>query len=123
DYVMSFDEFRFGDFHAELLRLFYFHRFDTNSDGTLSRKEFPFRMQPPRNFHLLAADGSEFRRLYANDEYPHCGSPAVSPDGKTIAFDGRTGGKSLCEQRILMMSIDGTGFRDVCEGLMPTWSA
>ncbi len=122
NHLLSFQEFLFPAAQCELLRLFYFHRLDRNGDKQLTMPEFPFRTPPPNMFHLLAADGSEFRQLYANKEYPHCGSPAVSPDGQTIAFDGRKGGESLRAQRILMMSIDGTDFRDVCEGLMPTWS-
>ncbi len=122
DHLLSFGEFQFPAAQCELLRLYYFHRLDTNGDKLLTVQEFPFRAPPPNMFHLLAADGSEFRQLYANEEYPHCGSPAVSPDGKWIAFDGRRGGESLREQRILMTSIDGTDFRDVCKGLMPTWS-
>ncbi|MGE0376256.1 MAG: EF-hand domain-containing protein [Planctomycetaceae bacterium] len=122
DYLLSFEEFRFGAAQCELLRLYYFHKLDANGDNKLSQTEFAFRTQPGRCFHLLAADGSEMRLLHARNDYPHCGSPAVSPDGKTVAFDGRHGGLSLRQQRILMMSIDGTGFRDVCEGLMPTWS-
>src|SRR5690606_38326384 len=73
----------------KLLLEFYFHRLDADGDDRLSRDELPFQGRPPGAMKLLAADGSALLPLYTNAEYPHCGSPAVSPDGQTIAFDGR----------------------------------
>ncbi len=41
---LSFDEFQFNDYEAfHLQRRLYFHRLDTDQNGTLSGDEFPFR--------------------------------------------------------------------------------
>jgi TolB protein len=122
DKLLSFEEFTYNNVSWHLLRRFYFHQLDANGDGKLSQDEFPFKLRPPSTFHFLSADGSEFRLLHLNEDYPSCGSPAVSPDGKLIAFDGYRGGQGLQQSRILLINADGSGFRNLCEGLMPTWS-
>lgn len=122
DRILTFDEFTFDQAHCHLLRRFYFHRLDRNEDGRLTPDEFSFQIRPSRGFHLLSADGSEFRQLYLNDDFPNCGSPAVSPDGRWIAFDGYRGGATVRQSRLLLINANGSGFRDLGEGLMPTWS-
>jgi TolB protein len=122
DKQLSFEEFTFDNVDCHLLRRYYFHRLDRDGDGKLSLDEFTFNIRPPNTLHTMAADGSDFRLLYRNEEYPNCGSPKVSPDGKTIAFDGYPGGVTIRDSRILLIDSDGGRFRDLCEGLMPTWS-
>jgi TolB protein len=122
DQQLSFQEFTYRNCDYHLLRWFYFHRLDLDGDGKLSTDEFPFKVRVRHSFHYLSADGSEFFRLYKHPEFTNMGSPDVSPDGKQIAFDG-FGGGSTSGSRIMLMNSDGTGMRDLCAGMMPTWSA
>lgn len=122
DRLLTFDEFVFTGASCDLLRRFYFSRLDRNEDNRLSLDEYPFKVKAPHAIYFLAADGREFRQLFASEDYPNCGSPAVSPDGQRIAFDGYHGGQTLQQSRILLINSDGGGLKDLCEGLMPTWS-
>lgn len=122
DRHLSFDEFSFTQSPSHLLRRLYFDRLDRNRDGKLSLDEFTFKVRPPTTLRLLAVDGSECKLLHVHEDYPSCGSPAMSPDGKQIAFDGYRGGQTLSSSRLLLINSDGSGFRDLCAGLMPTWS-
>jgi Tol biopolymer transport system component len=101
----------------------YFHRFDRNGDSVLSQDEYPFRIKYPNVIQFLSADGAELRQIYVNLEFPLNGSPAVSPDGQMILFDTWRRGESYSDSRIFLMNIDGSDVRDLCHGLMPTWSA
>ena len=75
----------------------------------------------PNEFFVMNEDGSELRSLFMFDGHPMVGSPAVSPDGQWIAFDDGQVGKQGREQ-IYVMRIDGTNPRNICSGMMPTWS-
>lgn len=121
DQMLSFKEFQFEKGQFALLRRLYFFRLDLNGDNQLSPEEMVFKVKEPHALYAMNADGTGWAKLYQSADYPSCGSPAVSPDGKSIAFDayGRAG---LSAARIFVMSIDGTGRRDLCDGLMPTWS-
>ncbi|WP_437230348.1 EF-hand domain-containing protein [Planctomicrobium sp. SH661] len=122
DGKLDFVEFNFPGTTCHLLHRYYFHRLDRNQDGHLTLDEFPYKLKPAEGFYFLSADGKEYRRFYTNPEYPHCGSPAVSADGELILFDTWKGGQSYGDSRVFQMKIDGTGVRDLCHGLMPTWS-
>ena len=50
-----------------------------------------------------------------------CGSPAVSPDGKQLAFDGRSI-KPRTSSTMFVMSIDGSEPKQLRSGMMPNWS-
>jgi Tol biopolymer transport system component len=54
-----------------------------------------------------------------------CSSPAVSPDGKTIAFDGcqLTPDNKRGPFKLFSVSIEGTKVRELCPGQAPSWSA
>ena len=73
-------------------------------------------------FYALSEDGEQLRRLFGVPGTSF-GSPAVSPDGKLIAFDGWEVGKNTGAARIFVVAIDQSSFREVCTGNMPTWSA
>ncbi len=122
DRRLSFDEFRFGDRGLfQLQRRFYFHRLDLDRDGVLSLSEFPFETVQIRALVRMSADGAEQRLIFSDDDYPICGSPDVSPDGRSILFDAGTM-QSANQSVIRVMTIDGEDARDVCDGAMPTWS-
>jgi Tol biopolymer transport system component len=78
----------------------------------------------PGVLYALNADGTDWHRLFELEGYPTCGSPAVSPDGKTIAFDGwhMAGNQQQGPAKLFAVDIDGTKPRELCTGQMPTWS-
>ncbi|SFJ41338.1 EF-hand domain-containing protein [Planctomicrobium piriforme] len=122
DEKMSFEEFKFDHCTCHLLRRLYFYRFDTDGNGHLSNEEYPFILRMPNTLQMIKTDGSERHELLVSREFPSCGSPAVSPDGEWIAFDGYRGGESLANGQVLMIDRQGGRFRALCPGLMPTWS-
>lgn len=129
DGYLSFAEFHFdparlpayeqGQF--PLLRFTYFHRFDQNSDGKLDPKEFIYRRKTPDEFFVMNEDGTGWKSLFLFEGHSACGSVAVSPDGKWIAFDSWPG----VNQRgsaIFVKELQGGEPRMLCSGMMPTWS-
>ncbi|MCA8994149.1 MAG: PD40 domain-containing protein [Planctomycetaceae bacterium] len=119
---IEFAEFA-GDESLLLLRRWYFQQFDLDGSGALTPDEYIFKYTPDDAFYALAADDSSFEKLYSSADTSYCGSQAVSPDGKWIAFDGRPAESSFSDTVIYIMAADGTGRRAVCDGSMPTWSA
>ncbi|MEK6261523.1 MAG: hypothetical protein AABP62_23235 [Planctomycetota bacterium] len=123
DGTLSFTEFKFDPMLFPLLRTVYFLRLDANSSGTLDPKEFSFTLKVPNEFFVMNSDGTGWRSLFLFEGHPSCGSPAVSSDGKLIAFDA----VPLKQQQqqasaIFVMSIDGGNPRQIASGMMPTWS-
>lgn len=116
DQHLSFEEFLFEKQSCLLLQRLYFHRLDRDGDGKLVTTEYAFKELPPHGLYRLAADGSAMTLLWRDQAVPNGGSPEISPDGNWIAFD------RYPEGRIMLMSSDGTGCRDLCVGLMPSWS-
>ncbi len=81
---------------------------------------------PPRtSLFVVDEDGSGWNKLADIDEFGTLGSPAVSPDGRLIAFDGwrSQDGEKNVDARLLIADSDGTNVRDLGDGAMPTWSA
>jgi TolB protein len=80
--------------------------------------------RPVQAFFELRADGSSFRRLFEMAEFYPCHSPRISPDGRSIAFDGWKSreGDGLTDARVLVCKLDGSGLVEVCRGSMPSWS-
>ena len=105
-----------------VLRYAYFELLDTNDDGELDPREFVFKRKIPREFYALKADGSGWTRLFGVEGFPSIGSPAVSPDGKRIAFDGHGAKKSIAEQMMLITDLNGDNLLNLGQGMMPTWS-
>ena len=121
DGLLSFAEFKFDPPLFPLLRMLYFTRLDVNSSGSLDPKEFTFTVKSPDTFYVMNADGSDWKSFFVFEGHPACGSPAVSPDGKFIAFDGWPP-KQQAGSAIYVMSIDGGEPRHLCPGMMPNWS-
>jgi Tol biopolymer transport system component/Ca2+-binding EF-hand superfamily protein len=108
---------------APLLRFVYFKLLDQNGDNELDQKEFVFNLRTPRAFYSLNADGTGWKKMFAVEGYPSIGSPAVSPDGKLLAFDAHKVKETLTQQTMLITNLDGSNLRSAGYGLMPTWSA
>lgn len=122
DHKISLSEFRYDQGQMPLLRWFFFNRFDRNRDGSLTPDEFAFKVLKPNAIYRLWLDPPRAELIFQDESYPNCGSPAVSPDGTQILFDGYAGGKGLDESQILLMTTAGQGLRSLGKGLMPTWS-
>lgn len=121
DMELSFKEFKFDTLQFPLLRWIYFQRLDVNGDQMLDTSEFYFTTKTPDEFFVLNADGTGWRSLFRFEGFPACGSPAVSPDGKRIAFDAWSI-KPRTSSTMFVMSIDGTDPRKLVSGMMPNWS-
>lgn len=113
---LNLEEFSFTGASSLLLWRHYFTRFDADGDGRLSDKEFAFKKITPNGLHMLAVDGGELQTVFASDEHPNIGSPAISPDGKWVICDRYPQGM------LLKMTIHGKDVEVIGDGLMPTWS-
>jgi Ca2+-binding EF-hand superfamily protein len=124
DRRLSFQEFKFHDWSLfQLQRRFYFHRLDLDQDGELSVDEFHFVTSPLQTLVRLSLSDSaaEAETIFHDEDYPICGSPDVSADGRWVLFDAAPP-RSLAESVIRMTKIDGSEARDVCDGARPSWS-
>jgi TolB protein len=117
DQAITFDEFLYEPESFLLLQRLYFHYLDRDADGRLVKQEYPFEENPFQAFYRLAADGSRMDLLFRDPQYPNGGSPEISPDGEWLAFDLYPDGK------LLLMPANGGPVRELCPGLMPSWSA
>ena len=82
-----------------------------------------FRMAKPEMLMLLSHDGKRLRPLCDVPSHPSIGSPAVSPAGDLIAFDGNRPGTGLEATELLTVKPDGTDLECLGNGAMPSWSA
>lgn len=121
DGSLSFAEFKFAPMLFPLLRVLNFNRLDADSNGRLAPSEFPFTLKVPDEFFVMNADGTGWKSLFLFEGHPACGSPAVSPDGKQIAFDA-WGLKQRGNSTMFIMGIDGGEPREIGSGMMPNWS-
>ncbi len=88
DDALSLAEFQFETrSHFPLLRMLYFQRLDANGNKSLETNEWSFHTRTPDAFFTLNEDGTGWKEFYRFETHRACGSPAVSPDGKWIAFD------------------------------------
>lgn len=104
DGKLTFEEFP-GAGEFGLLRLHAFECFDLDSNGTLDQNEFDFRVRARDVYYTLNSNGTDWKKLFELRGYPACGSPMVSPDGKTLAFawqvsaNGGSGSATVAEIR------------------------
>ncbi len=122
DDALSFEEFSFHPRDLfQLQKRYYFHRLDRNRDDRLTLDEFEFEQQKSYSLYRISGGGESVDEIYASDRFPTIGSPSVSSDGRSILCHAVPPGgehKSL----IVALSADGGETRDVCTGLMPSWS-
>ncbi len=123
DSFLSFEEFVFSNKRSlfQLHRRFYFHRHDLDRDNKLSADEFEFKSKAIHSLVMISLEDGVSREVYRRREFPTCGSPAVSNDGKWIAFDV-TPSQGISKARILKMTPDGKNVHNLTDGLMPSWS-
>ena len=121
DHELRFSEFKFDTSHYVLLRWLYFNRLDTNDDGVLTTNEFSFRVKTPDEFFIVNKDGTNWRSLFRFKNYFACGSPTVSSDGKTMAFDAWSV-KPRTSPTIYKLELGSNNPRKICSGSMPSWS-
>ena len=122
DQELTFAEFRFDTSDFPLLRWLYFNRLDTNRDGVLKVNEFSFRTRTPDEFFIVNADGTGWRSLFRFETHFACGSPAVSPDGKQLAFDAWRV-KPRTSPALFILETGQSKPKKISSGSMPTWSA
>lgn len=118
---LSIQEFAIDRPWFQALRSVYFRRFDQNHDGFLDSTEYDFTkavIKRPREIYRLAADGTGLKKLSIGSIVgKSIGSPAVSHDGKYVAFDAM-----MDEFTVLQIPIDGGEPTSLGHGTQPTWS-
>ena len=74
--------------------------------------------------YILNADGTGWRPLSEAEDYWAGSSPVVSPDGKTVVFDGwrLVEGQKQGEVKLIAIDIDGHNVREFGEGQSASWS-
>ncbi|MBI1313204.1 DUF1583 domain-containing protein [bacterium] len=81
------------------------------------------RNPPKLLLNVINADGSGLKQItqpFEDPEIAGYASPDWSPDGQWIAFDGYTGRAETSHSYLIRA--DGTGFKDLGLGIMPTFS-
>ena len=121
---LRFEEFTVEGFWFQLMRSEYFQRFDRNNDGFLDPREYDFvsaaapNAKSIRRLYVLNVDNKSFKMIRTGSMSGiSIGSPAVSPDGKQIAFDALRDSFD-----ILVMPIEGAEPKRIGTGVQPTWS-
>ncbi|MEN6449352.1 MAG: hypothetical protein ABFC96_02580 [Thermoguttaceae bacterium] len=93
--------------------------FSNDAGLVLALKQFH-----PSALCVINADGSGLKRLLSRNDFTRLGSPDWSRDGRRIAFDGWKSlyGEEVAQVHLLTCNVDGSGFKDLGEGCMPSWS-
>ncbi len=122
DDALSFEEFTFHPRDLfQLQKRYYFHRLDRNGDNRLTLDEFEFEQQKSYGLYRISRGGEEVDEIYRSERFPTIGSPSVSNDGRSVlchVISPQGEHKAL----IMVMSADGGETREICNGLMPSWS-
>jgi TolB protein len=94
--------------------------FDEQSNGMV----VVFRPVHPVALYTINADGKRLRRVLLLRDFTFVGSAEWSPDGRTIALDSwrPTMGETCSDARIFTVNADGSSFKDLGPGAMPSWS-
>ncbi|HLA85280.1 MAG TPA: hypothetical protein VJL29_10845 [Thermoguttaceae bacterium] len=74
--------------------------------------------------HVMDTDGGNQRILVESPEFTGVGSPEWSRDGRRLAYDGWRSlfGEDARLAHLLVCNADGTEWKDLGIGAMPTWS-
>ena len=67
-------------------------------------------------------DGTNLRRIKQFDQFFRIGSPALSPDGKTLAFDALEPGLDWSDSKLMTLELATGESTLLWPGAMPTWS-
>src|SRR5712691_6936649 len=121
DDVLSFAEFKIDPMRFQLLWMLYFGRLDVNGDKKLSHDEYVFKAKMSLEFFSLNEDGSDWQPFFKFEGRPNIGDPAVSPDGKSLAFQSYLQ-NDVRTNKVFVMDMLDRKPREVCVGMMPTWS-
>ncbi len=121
DEKLAFGEFQFGSTRVPFLRLFYFHRLDADRSGTLESSEFPFRLKQPDEMFVMNADGTGWKKLFQFEGHPSLNCPAVSRDGKQLAFGADPAAGQAEQPAIYVMDLEGGTPRKIDSGWNPEW--
>jgi TolB protein len=121
------EKLSFEEFHPEgsfpLLRMIYFRRYDANKDSFLDLTEYDFKTQQPKEMYIINTDGTNRQKIEIPAAYKTVGSPSISPDGKWLAYDcGKNYTGNTAEFQIVVQPLEGGEAKEVCVGMMPTWS-
>jgi len=75
-------------------------------------------------FYIATPEGEDPKVFYFSQDYYNTGSPTFSPDGQKLAFDGWKSqeGESFSNVHIMVVNSDGTDFKVLGPGAMPSWS-
>ena len=94
--------------------------FDEQSSGMV----IALRRVYPVGLYSIDADGKNLRRVLLLRDFTFVGSAEWSPDGRRIAMDSwrPTMGETCSDARIFMVNADGSSFKDLGPGAMPSWS-
>jgi Tol biopolymer transport system component len=76
---------------------------------------------PNHQLFIIRPDGTGLKQITHRLDQRY-GSPAISPDGQTIAADCAFAHDSLQGSHVVVMNLYGSGLRDMCPGSMPSWS-
>ncbi|MGI9472970.1 MAG: hypothetical protein ACR2NZ_15625 [Rubripirellula sp.] len=119
---ISYAEFKFHPRNLfQLQKRYYFHRLDRDQDNYLDTDEFDFEQYRLHSLYRVSVDGENSRKLYQHEDFPIVSSPSVSRDGRGILFDA-TPPEGAHQAQIIWISADGQDARDICDGVMPSWS-
>ncbi|QDV21139.1 translocation protein TolB [Gimesia panareensis] len=75
-------------------------------------------------FYITNLEGKDPKVFFFAEDYYNTGSPAFSPDGQKLAFDGwkSQAGESFSNVRLMVVNADGSDFKVIGPGAMPSWS-
>ncbi|QDV21138.1 translocation protein TolB [Gimesia panareensis] len=75
-------------------------------------------------FYIATPEGKNPKPFFFSEDYYNTGSPTFSPDGQKLAFDGWKSqeGENFSDAHIMVVNADGTDFKVLGPGAMPSWS-
>lgn len=75
-------------------------------------------------FYLATLEGENPQIFFVTDDYYNIGSPSFSAEGQKLAFDGwkTQEGEAFSKVQIMTVNSDGSEFKVLGSGAMPSWS-